>query len=269
MPKQSLFTPQEMAVYTEVTALTQKVARPLVWHDLREPYPKCLLGGTCFILRFRARLVGITAAHVIRALEDAKRKTTNIECLLRTVPFDISSAIIARDHELDIVTFGVTEDQLIGSEAQAIDCTREWPPPTPEKGSALSCGGCPEVIQTEFSHSKREFHFYVDLGFVDAFDEQNIFERHDPETDIRLIASPKFQDRGANFSGCSGGPVLMHTERNGLHRWFPVALIVQQGQWSFETAEPGWERFQFRRIHFVKDDGSIENPKFKGGWLPR
>jgi hypothetical protein len=269
MTTHNSFTPEQMALYKEVTALTMKVARPLVWHDFEEPYPKRLLGGTCFIIRFRAGLVGVTAAHVIRAFKDTKKQNAKTECLLATMPFDIVAAIIAQDDELDIATFRVTEEQRIGSGAEAIDCTLEWPPPLPVKDAAISFAGCPEEIQTPFSHSKREFHFYVDLSFVDALTDQNIVKIHDPERDIRLKAAPELPNLGANFSGCSGGPVLMHVERNGLHRWFPVGLIVQGPRYSDETARRGWETFLFRRIHFVKEDGSIENPKFNGGWLPR
>jgi hypothetical protein len=206
---------------------------------------------------------------VIKAFECAKKQYAKTECLLRTVPLDIEAAIIARDGELDIVTFRVTEDQLIGSEAEVIDCTLEWPPPIPDKGSALSFGGCPEVIQTAFSHSKREFHFYVDLAFVEDINERTILKIHDPKIDRRLIASPKIPELGGNFSGCSGGPVLIHIERNGLHRWFPVGVIVKGPRLSSETADLGYESFEFRRLHFVKNDGSIENPNFTGGWLPR
>ena len=50
---------------SEVTALSRKVARPLVWHDLRESWPKRLLGGSFFILRYDVGLIGVTAEHVV------------------------------------------------------------------------------------------------------------------------------------------------------------------------------------------------------------
>lgn len=269
--------PEEMALYKEVTALTMKVARPLVWHDVRKPWPKRLVGGTCFILRFRTGLVGVTAAHVIKAFEDARKQAAKIECLLRTVPFDITGAKIAQDDTLDIVTFRVTEDQLIGSEAAAIDCTLNWPPPTPDKGRELSVAGYPNEIQMEFSYSRREFKFYVNLTRVEDINEREIVTIYDPQRDFRLRAAPELPDLGANLSGCSGGPVLMHAERNGLHRWFPVGLIVQGPRASSETAQQGWDSLRIRRIHSakkdgsiiysVKDDGSIQNSNV--GWLPR
>jgi hypothetical protein len=73
----------------EVAALTMKVATPLIWHDVRKSCPKRLLGGTCFLLRFDGRLIGITAEHVVTAFEAEKEKRgAAIGCLLRTVPFD-------------------------------------------------------------------------------------------------------------------------------------------------------------------------------------
>src|SRR5215469_11028702 len=84
----------------EVATLTMRVARPLIWHDVRKSWPKRLLGGTCFILRFDEGLIGITAEHVIAAFEAEKEKQgAAIGCLLRSVPFDLTGAIIDRDAE--------------------------------------------------------------------------------------------------------------------------------------------------------------------------
>jgi hypothetical protein len=51
--------------------LALQVARPLLWHAVREPWPKQLAGGSCFVLRFKDRLVGVTANHVVVAQEAA------------------------------------------------------------------------------------------------------------------------------------------------------------------------------------------------------
>jgi hypothetical protein len=87
-------------------------------------------------------LIGITAEHVVAAFEAEKEKRgAAIGCLLRTVPFDLTGAIVDRDVELDTATFSVTDDQLIECEAIEIDCRPEWPPPIPEKGRELSLAG--------------------------------------------------------------------------------------------------------------------------------
>jgi hypothetical protein len=249
----------------EVATLTMKVARPLVWHDVQESWPKRLSGGTCFILRFDVGLIGVTAEHVITAFEAEKKKRgAAIDCLLRTVPFDLTGAIVDRDAELDIATFSVTEDQLIESKATEIDCRLEWPPPTPDNGRELSLAGFPDQLKKE-SSSPIEFRAYADLPRVEDVTYRDIISTCQPQRDIRIRAAPEFPDLGANLSGCSGGPVLMHAERNGLHRWFPVGLILRGPRASSNATMPAI--FRFRRIHFVNADGSIRHQNL--GWLPK
>src|ERR1700693_4421083 len=86
-------TLQEMALTNAVADFTMKVARPLIWYDVRKPWPKRVPGGTCFILRFSAGLIGVTAEHVITAFEEARKQAADIVSLLRTVRFDLAGAI--------------------------------------------------------------------------------------------------------------------------------------------------------------------------------
>jgi len=250
-----------------IANLTMKVARPLIWHDVREPWPKRLNGGTCFILRFNTCLIGVTAEHVIKAYEDAKRLNDQTLCLLRTIPFDLSNAIINRSVDLDIATFRVTEDQLAASEAIEIDCRSEWPPSLPDIGRELSLGGFPNLLQTAYPHSPMEFRAYVHLACVEEINDRDIFAIYDSQRgDARIQKALEFPDTGANLSGCSGGPVLMHFERSGLHRWLPVGLIVQGPGTLLDGELSNVDIFRLRRIHFIKDDGSIREQNI--GWLP-
>jgi hypothetical protein len=258
-----------MALIKEIAALSMKVARPLIWHDVKERWPKRLPGGTCFILRFNAGLVGVTAEHVIRAFERDKKQAGEIVSLLRTVRFDLVNAIIDRDAELDCATFRVTEKQLVESEAVAVDCREEWPPPTPDKGREISFAGFPESLKKAWPHHRVEFRAFVDCTWVEDINDRYIiatYEPNEPKRDIRILAAPEIPDVGANWSGCSGGPVLMHLERKGRHRWFPVGMIVEGPGKSSDGAMQEFDRFLFRRIHFLNVDGSIKKPNV--GWLP-
>jgi hypothetical protein len=225
-----------------------------------------LLGDTCFLLRFDGRLIGITAEHVVTAFEAEKEKRgAAIGCLLRTVPFDLPGAIVDRDVELDIATFSVTEDQLIESEATEIDCRPEWPPPIPEKGRELSLAGFPRGLNKESSFPIK-FRAYADFARVEDVTYRDIIATFDPEGHIRIRTALELPDLGTNLSGCSGGPVLMHAERNNLHRWFPVGLILRGPRASPDATLRGYNIFRFRRIHFVNTDGSIRHQNV--GWLP-
>ncbi len=238
----------------------------MIWYDALESSPHRFSGGTCFILRFDAGLIGVTAEHVIKECEEAKKPGTKIVSLLRTVPFDLTAAIVDRDAELDIATFGVTEDQLIASEAVAIDCRPGWPPPEPNTGAALSLAGFPEELRKVSSHSSTEFGAYVNLLFAEDVTDREIIGTYEPQRDIRIRAAPEFPDLGANLSGCSGGPALMHVEHNGCHRWFPVGVIVLGAGQSPEGAMTEFDVFRIRRINAIRQDGTINRPS--SGWLP-
>ena len=204
---------------------------------------------------------------MIAAFEAEKEKQgAAVGCLLRTVPFDLTNAIIDRDVELDIATFSVTQEQLIKSEATAIDCRPEWPPPAPEKGRELSFAGFPDELKKESSYSI-EFRAYADLTRVEDVTYRDIIATYVPQRHIRIRAAAELTELGANLSGCSGGPVLMHAERNGLHRWVPVGLILRGPRMSLKAPVGQYDILRFRRIHFVNADGSIRHQNV--GWLPK
>jgi hypothetical protein len=239
-----------MALHKQVADLTMAVARPLICFNTREEWPKRLYGGTCFILRFDAGLIGVTANHVIEAFRrKAHGQEGQFVYLLRTVQIDLMAAIIDRNHERDIATFRVTEDQLIGSEAIAIDCRMEWPPPQPHKGAALSLAGYPEKLKKPSLHSNVEFRAYVNMCFAESVSDNDIGVTYEPGRDFRVRADAEFPDLGANLSGCSGRPVLMHFERNGYHRRFPVGVIIE-GLADFDL-------IRIRRVNAVRLDGTI------------
>jgi hypothetical protein len=48
----------------EIAAFTLRVCKPLYWHDRNLAWPKKVRGASCFIVRFPAKLMMITADHV-------------------------------------------------------------------------------------------------------------------------------------------------------------------------------------------------------------
>jgi hypothetical protein len=261
----------ERVLHQRVSDLTLKVARPLVRYSDREPWPKSLSGGTCFILRFDSGLVGVTADHVIATFEEDKRKDVGMRCLLRTVPFDLLGAVLSRDTDLDIATFAVTEDDLTGSEAVTLDCrSTNWPPPVPKQDDPVSFGGFPGGIARQSLHFNVRFGAFVSLSMIQDVTQRDIIVTYEPTRDSRIIADPALPELGANLSGCSGGPVLVHYERNGLHRWFPVGLI-QRGPREEEKrgASTEFDMIRLRRIDTIQPDGTIKRPVANDtGWLP-
>ena len=250
-----------------LAALTLRIARPLIWHDRTAPLPKAIFGGTCFFLRFESGIVGVTANHVLEVYEKIRSESTSIACQLRTIPFDPIAALIDRDAERDIATFRASEGLLARIEAIALDCRMDWPPPEPDVMRGISLCGFPENMRTSSKDGTAEFGAWGALAAVEDLTEREILVTYDPERDTASRWAPTLPPLGLNLSGCSGGPVIMHGERNGLHRWFPVGIVIAGPRDSGSGASAQFDMVRVRRIHVVQPDGSIQ--KDDDGWLPR
>jgi hypothetical protein len=86
-----------------------------------------VLRASCFVLRFADRLVGVTAAHVVREFQKAKATTPSIVCQLHLMPFDLEAALINIDDGLDVATFAISERQLKTTLTDAFDVSSRWP----------------------------------------------------------------------------------------------------------------------------------------------
>jgi hypothetical protein len=115
----------------------------IYWHD-PGGFSKSLPGGCCFIIRFPAKLVGITADHVVEAYHKAKAQAPTLACQLWNIGFELSDRIIDHDAALDIATFDLSERELSQIGGNEIDCRGSWPPPIPETGNIISIVGFPE-----------------------------------------------------------------------------------------------------------------------------
>jgi hypothetical protein len=255
----------------EVADFTLKVCTPLYWHDRKALFPKRLIGGSCFVLRFGDRLVGVTAAHVLDAYQDARERVPNFVCQLRLMEFSLHDATIDSDAELDIATFGLSEDELKRIEGVPIDCTGQWPPPNPDRMKAVSLAGFPQALLITSADKSASFQAYGALSAIEDFSEREILLTYDPKRD-QPFGGHAIPPLGLNLSGCSGGPTLMHGTRNGLHRWFPVGLINSGSK--RDTAEPiergdaqDFDTIRVRRIHRLREDGTIQLTQ-QSGWLP-
>jgi hypothetical protein len=258
----------ELRIRAELAAITRRIACPLIWHDRTESWPKKLYGATCFFLQFEERVIGVTANHVICAFEQAASENQHLVCQLRWSPsVDLTSAIIDRDNALDIATFSVTETILRTAEVLPVDCRTHWPPPDPVAHSPLSVCGFPESTRTTTSDQSAEFGAWGCLTHAESITDKEIIITYDPTRAQPNIWSPALPPLGFDLSGCSGGPTLLHQIRNGLHRWFPIALVSRgpSGQGTGLSGE--FDMIRLARIHAIMANGSITK-KEDAGWSP-
>jgi hypothetical protein len=264
-------TPELRALHEQIAALTLQVARPLIWHDRTEGWPKRLGGGTCFFLRLEHGIIGITANHLINAYQGAVAANPNTVCQLRnSLAFDLGEAIIARDTARDVATFAVSEAVLSHIEAIPLDCRGNWPPPEPQPLWSLSVCGFPESMRLPRADRSAEFQAWGALAAVEFVTHDEILITYDPKIVKPTSRAPQLPSVGFNLSGCSGGPVLVHGVRNGLHRWFAVGVITAGPK---EEKKQGlaaeFDMIRLRRIDIIQPDGTIKPPADDtGGWLP-
>lgn len=195
----------------------------------------------------------------------------NFVCQLRLTPFALHEAIIDSDVDLDIATFGLSEENLAKTGGIALDCCQQWPPPEPTPMRAVSWAGFPQEMLVTFADRSALFSAYGALSAIEDYSERNIMLTYDPARDQSFGGLP-LPPLGLNLSGCSGGPVLMHGTRNGLHRWFPIGMITSGPRKDPADMKSRGEAAEFdvigvRRIHFLREDGRI-NAAVQSGWLP-
>jgi hypothetical protein len=242
----------------EIADFTLRICTPIYWHDRTLPFPKELRGGSCFFLRFGAGLVGVTANHVLEIYRAKLKQTPNVVCQLRLMPFALNDAVIDSDDELDLATFGVSEDELTRIQGTALDCRGQWPPPHPERMRAVGLAGFPEVIrEINLKDHSAQFVASGALSAIEDFNEREVLVSCDPSRDQPLIRDIDPPPLGINMSGCSGGPALMHGDKNGLHRWLPVGIIVK-GSRSDATDEA--RTFDYIRVRRLYPRGRPHTP---------
>jgi hypothetical protein len=255
----------------EIAAFGLKVCRPLFWHDGPSRWPKEVRGASCFVMRFQERLVGVTAAHVVNEFRAAAARTSTLVCQLYNISFDLETAIIDIDNDLDIATFAVSEDELTSSGAIAIDCGMRWPPPVPKPGSPIQLVGYPEIIRLVNEDLSGIYEAYGALTTVDHVTDRDLLVIYDPaqspvqplEDAVAGLPPPRF-----DMSGCSGGPAIAHGEVGGLHRWFPVGIIVAgSGDVGSDGVTKEFDMIRVRRIDRIRPDGTIDRTS-SSGWLP-
>jgi len=261
-------SPAELALAEALADFTLKVATPIAWHDRKEGWPKRIYGGTCFFLRFASGIIGVTANHVVEALQKAIADNSNTVCQIRTSkPIDLLGLIVDRCPRWDIATFRVSEELVEAIGATVLDCTGDWPPPEPVVGRAVTFCGFPEAERATPEPGVVAAFACGSVAMIDAVTERDLIVTYDPARDEVAPWAPSKPPLGYNMSGCSVGPVLSHGTHNGLQRWFLVAMIIRGPKDKGAGEAEGWDMITMRRIDAIQPDGTIKHED--SGWLPR
>jgi hypothetical protein len=211
------FEPPSIEAQNEIFDFTLAVRTPVYCHDRKAPFPKEVEGGSCFVLRFDNGFVGVTAAQVFQAYEDARRTNCNLACQLRLMEFDFRDAIIATNADLDIATFKLSETELAEIDGTAIDCRGAWRPPVPTAMQEVSLAGFLEVMRLTFPDQSCVFQAYGALTCVEDVSDREVLFTCDPARE-QSIGGLEHPPHGFNMSGCSARGGFISFVRTALLR---------------------------------------------------
>ena len=247
---------------TEMARFALEMAIPLAWHDAMKPFPKKVTVASCFAMKFRERLIGVTAAHVLREYQADRRQNPEVKCQLSSLPFDLEEAVIDHDDDLDLATFALSEAQLGAIKRGAFGCQEIWPPPTPERQIQVSLAGYPNYLfATDAEGGVLPKAVYAAVTLVEDITDGEIILTYDPAT-ARADPDIPMPPLGANLSGCSGGPLILTVCIDGarLHA-FPVGVIVAGPKKECSQGEfANFDVIRARRTYFIRPDGMIKRP---------
>ncbi len=189
--------------------------------------------ATLFVVDAGMGPFAVTANHVYEGYVEAKAKHPGTRCRVLAKPdgrrraplaFDPEARLIARLHNPDIATFGITIREV---SRLGIAVVTNWPPLVPERGQVVAFAGFPGRARRRIG--RRDLHFEVTPGLALA---TSVNDRHiscQSGQDHRQNADgfrlpPRHYDTG----GMSGGPLFTVGEVGAPSSW-RLGGVISQG----------------------------------------
>lgn len=229
---------------------------PIYWFQCDVKNPEILHNGTLTLLKTPKLILGITAAHVLRAYhEDNKVKNISLQ-LFNEVTDNLIDSVIDISDKYDLATIAIDE-KLLGRLGKAITPLEGWPPKPPQEGRGIMIAGYPgiERMQPEA--------FKIDFGLFTAL----VIARTVTQTQITWLLEPEHQLENAkikppppyyNLGGVSGGPLISWFETENFVTHFCLSGIVTEHP-DYEKNDFAIERLVAIRADLIRDDGTISH----------
>jgi hypothetical protein len=219
---------------------------PLFWFVGADPQRKIIANGTVTMIRTPARVIGLTAEHVVEECLAAFDSGGVCVQLADASAHDLRGRLIARSRELDVASFDMTGlvDRLGWKDKAPLT---SWPPIPPQEGRGIMIGGYPGCERQTIGKRDVSFGLFTALAVARTVTDDQIsclFEREHMVDTGDIPTMPPSTDLG----GISGGPVITTMESEGHFVTFRLGGIVSE-------AHPELEKVFAKRVDFMKDDG--------------
>ena len=219
----------------------------LSWHGLTSEDSIVSSGGSAFLVRTPAGILGVTAGHVLDGFIAARRAREDIAATLGGLTFDLEERLIQRGSSVDIATFRVSESELSTVGFQPLE--RAWPPSVPASNGIVLLAGWPgheRVVGQRVTGG-----LYIGWGSAGVSNLQLTIRVDHEKGPFSPIPGVPLPPPGFQFGGISGGPVmLIDASDDGRGIKWRVAGVIAEGK-------PDYDYIVATRADVIHDDGRI------------
>lgn len=227
---------------------------PIYWFNLGTRDFAITHNGTLTIVQTPKKLLGVTAAHVLRQYEsDLKDGSLRLQ-LMNEVVDHLCERVIDVSDTLDIATFALDEDLVKRLGRTPL---RVWPPRLPQEGKGIMIAGYPAVERIESMDFTVNFGLFTAIGVARAVTDKQVtwlMEREFQLAKAKIPAPPPEYDLG----GVSGGPLISWFEsENFLSHYCLSGIVIEHPDYKNNKGMPPIERLIAIRADSIAESGKI------------
>jgi hypothetical protein len=235
-------------------AILRKSCAPIFWYETRRgALGPILNNGTVTFARTPKRLIGITAAHVIRGYLADAGENVGLQIWDASID-DLRHRIISlpRDGELDIATFEVDDAMLTALGKEIVPL--EWPPRAPQPQRGILLAGYPG-LEVASEGERVTFGLYTCIGIARTVSNDQITWLREGDWQLAEAKVPAPPPR-YKLGGVSGGPLITCLESDSHITTFALGGVITEHP-DYEKSDVAIERLIATRADCISESGRV------------
>lgn len=203
--------------------------------------------ATCSFVDTGESKIIVTNYHVLSKFYEFRKSHDDALFRIGTVVFRPEERLIDSDDDGDLVTFSISDDELLRSKKQCCS-TSKWPPNRPEAGESVICAAFIGKLRHSTAANSILFEMLSMIEIVKSSSENQFVIYLDKEAEKKIYGYRDFQDI-KDLGGMSGTVVLRAVNLNGIMTLEPIGIIFEYSSTL--------DLILCRHIDFLNSDGTI------------
>jgi hypothetical protein len=208
---------KERVIHSEAWKFPLRISEPILfgYRGQGSSGHSLVRSGTATLIEIEKRQIAVTCNHVLELYLKRRSEDASISWQVAERPFDPAERLIDKDEYLDLATFDVSGLELEQDRIEFLPLQfyrpYRWPLASAKVGEIACLGGYPEVYRSsERENVISSGSWSLSAAPVTDVEAKSLicaFDRSTWRTDVK--ADPSFTTGLMEFSGLSGGPVLV------------------------------------------------------------